>query len=269
VRERRSSEEPRYPHSVELQLLSQFGLIGVGLFAGFLACALAVSIGRGSRNPDERMLAAAGVGGFTYWLAHGSVDWLWEIPVLGGTAFALLGLAVGLAPGARSIRGPSGVAKPIVAVGLATVFVLAAASVVAPWAAARQERFAAGEWRRDPESAFESLAQARRLNPLSDRPDLLAGAIASRREDWAGMRLHFSRALERNHFNWYAELELAVAEALEGRPVVAREHLARAARLNRTEPAIELVRRSLDGDGTLVPSELDRLFGSRLRERER
>ena len=83
------------------------------------------------------------------------------------------------------------------------------------------------------------------------------------------MRRYFSRALERNHFNWYAELELAVAEALEGRPAVAREHLARAARLNRREPAVELVRRSLDGGGILVPAELDRLFRSRLRERER
>ena len=268
VRERRSSEEPRYPHSVELQILSQFGLIGTALFVGFLACAVAASIGRSTRSPDERMLAAAALGGFTYWLVHGSVDWFWEIPALGGTAFALLGLAVGLGPGTRSIGRPAGVARPIAAGGLAVVFLVAAASLFGPWAAARQERFAAGEWRRDPQAAFASLERARSLNPLSDRPDLLAGAIASRREDWPEMRRYFSRALERNHFNWYAELELAVAEALEGRPAVAREHLARAARLNRREPAVELVRRSLDGGGTLVPAELDRLFRSRLRERE-
>lgn len=269
VRERRSTEEPRYPHSVELQLLSQFGLIGTALFVGFLACAVSASLGRSARSADERMLAAAALGGFTYWLVHGSVDWFWEIPALGGTAFALLGLAVGLGPGTRSIGRPAGVARPIAAGGLAIVFVVAAASLLGPWAAARQERFASGEWRRDPEAAFASLERARSLNPLSERPDLLAGAIASRREDWPEMRRYFRRALERNHFNWYAELELAVAEALEGRPMVAREHLARAARLNRREPAVELVRRSLDGEGTLDPAELDQLFRSRLRERER
>ena len=34
---------------------------------------------------------------FAYWVVHGSVDWLWEYPGLGGPAFALLGVAVALA----------------------------------------------------------------------------------------------------------------------------------------------------------------------------
>ncbi len=32
-----------------------------------------------------------------YWLIHGSLDWFWEFPALGGAAFAMLGLAAGLA----------------------------------------------------------------------------------------------------------------------------------------------------------------------------
>ena len=42
LEERRSSEEPIYPHSILLGLLSQTGLIGTALFIGFLTSALVV-----------------------------------------------------------------------------------------------------------------------------------------------------------------------------------------------------------------------------------
>jgi tetratricopeptide (TPR) repeat protein len=95
----RSEETPHYPHSVELRTLSQTGLIGallalVGLGAALLAAT------RGLRGPDRlgRAVVAAALAGFAYWVVHGSFDWFWEFAGLGAPAFALLGLACGLAP---------------------------------------------------------------------------------------------------------------------------------------------------------------------------
>ncbi len=98
----RSTETPRYPHSVEMRTLVQTGLVGallavVGLGAALLAAWRAFA----PRHPDPalaRAVAAAAVAGFAYWVVHGSFDWFWEFAGLGAPAFALLGLACALAP---------------------------------------------------------------------------------------------------------------------------------------------------------------------------
>ncbi len=111
----RSEETPRYPHSVELRTLSQTGLLGALLAVMGLGAALLAGW-RAMRRSDDALAAsaaAAALGGFAYWLVHGSFDWFFEFAGLGAPAFALLGLACALAP-ARSVsalgllRGESG-----------------------------------------------------------------------------------------------------------------------------------------------------------------
>jgi tetratricopeptide (TPR) repeat protein len=180
---------------------------------------------------------------FAYWFAHGSVDWFWEFPGLAGPALACLGLAAGLAPRSRQVasEGTSGRPRWAAVVAVAVLGVLVAASYALPWLAAREVDRAAGVWRSDPKEADEALANARRLNPLSDRPDLIAGAIASRVGDLDRMRAAFLRALERNPHNWYAYLQLAVAASLEGERERALTLLGEARELNPAEPALDLV----------------------------
>ena len=73
---------------------------------------------RAARSRDRlgAGVAAAALAGFGYWAIHGSVDWFWEFAGLGAPAFAMLGLACGLAPAgrrrgasrpARGARGPA------------------------------------------------------------------------------------------------------------------------------------------------------------------
>ena len=163
VRDRRSDEEPLYPHSVEVQVLSQTGLVGVALFLGFLVSAVLAAARARHLDPFGRAVAVAGVTPFVYWLGHGSVDWLWELPGLGAPALAGLALAAGLArlpppeaPG-RSIRR--------IAVPGAVISIFALVSFAAPWLAARDIESATGSWRRNPNLAFDRLEQARRLDP--------------------------------------------------------------------------------------------------------
>jgi O-Antigen ligase len=106
---RHGDETPRYPHSIEIMTLAETGLIGAslaftGLFAGFLAGARAAR-SASAADPLAGVTAAAALGGFAYWLIHGSADWFWEIAGLGAPAFALLGVACAMARPARHTPG--------------------------------------------------------------------------------------------------------------------------------------------------------------------
>jgi hypothetical protein len=256
LRDRRSVEEPLYPHSLELRLLQQTGIVGAFLFAAFLAFALVQLVPLGRAPPLERGVAAAAVALFAYWLIHGSVDWFWELPGLAGPAFASLGLATGLvARAAPEARKPALLAVPAAAVVLA-----AAVSFALPWLAAKEVQTAAASWRSDPAAAYRRLDRARALNPLSDRPDLVAGAIASRLGDRARMRRSFERALARNRDNWYAWLELAIVDSLDGHRRAALAKLGRAHALDPGEGTISAVAADVRSGRHISTAEIDRTF---------
>src|SRR5215207_8679437 len=76
---RATTEDIRQPHSVELQLLSELGLVGAGLFALALAgIALGARrvIAAARRSPDARALSVASIGILVAWHVHTSVDWI-------------------------------------------------------------------------------------------------------------------------------------------------------------------------------------------------
>jgi hypothetical protein len=256
LRQRHSSEEPSDPHSLPLAIGAQTGLVGGVLFAGFLVSALlcAMRVRRRARTPLGTGLAAVSVVTFAYWFLHSSGDWFWTLPALTAPALAFLALAGRIdaprrsrgsgAPG-RS-RSPSSARILIAAAAFAGAFAVAFAAVsyTLPWAAARDVDIAASSWSANPHLAFERLDHASSLNPLSARPDLVAGAIAERRGDRTRMRASFTRALDRDSHDWYALLELGALDALEGRTAFALARLRSAARLDPREP---LIRSAIQG----------------------
>jgi len=242
LRERRTDEEPLYPHSIELKVLAQTGIVGGLLFLGFLVSAVLAFASRREESPFSRSFRAAALVGFAYWFVHGSIDWFWELPALGAPAFALLGIAVATsaseprrAVAARRARSSLAVPAAVV-VGLAVI-----GTLVLPWLAAKEVEAAAHSWRTSPQQAFQRLDRARSLNPLSDEPDLVAGAIASRVGNTPRMATSFVRALQRNPHDWYAHLELGAAYANEGLRRQALAQLAIARELNPREPTIPFV----------------------------
>jgi tetratricopeptide (TPR) repeat protein len=255
-------------------VLSQTGLLGALLFGGFLAAALAAALpARLGPDPAARAVAAAALVAAAYWFVHASVDWFWEFPGLTAPALAWLGLAAGLGrgppaappagrePGPRSLAGTAALAAAV-ALGL-----LSALSYALPWLATREIDRAAGLWRGDPDAAYAALDNARRLNPLSERPDLVAGAIASRLDDLERMRASFRRALERNPDNWYAHLELAIAAAVAGERAEALARLERARELNPSEPVLRLVAERVRSGRPVSPRVVDRMFLQRVEVR--
>jgi hypothetical protein len=231
-------ELPRFPHSLELRVLSQTGLVGALLLVGALVAAAlaALRARRGAPGPGPAAVAAA-LTVFLYWLVHGSVDWFWELPGLGCAAFAMLGLAVGLAPRESPDAPGRSLAVPLPFVVAGAIAILVAAIAFAlPWLAERHVRRAVEIYRTSPAAAYEELDRAKNLNPLSSRPALVAGTIALQRDDLARAREEFRGALERNPRDHYAQLELGLIAAQTGQRREALARLLRAARLNPRDP---------------------------------
>ena len=260
LRERRSpAENPAFPHSVFLRVVSQTGVIGALAFLVFLAGAcLALAPAAGRRDPGSQ-LAVAALAPFLYFLAHGSVDWLWEIPALGGAAIGFLGLAIALAGEAAHPGRSRRVPRLLVGAGGAVVL----AAFALPWLSAHETAAAGRSWVADPGRAYSQLRWARRFDPLSDIPDQTEGVIAARAGDPARAARAFRRAIGRNGSNWYSHLELSVAAAKLGERGTAGRELRQAEALNPREPLLALARRRLDAGHPLDQAALDRTLAAR------
>jgi hypothetical protein len=260
LQQRRGDEQPEYPHSLVVRMLSQVGLVGSALLLAFVVFGFRLSAGPES---PARGIAAAGIVAFMAWLLHSSVDWLWEIPACGLTAFALLGLAAGVqSTSAEDGRRQTNWTR---ALGAAAAVAAAAVTFALPWLGARYEDRAAATWRSDPVTAFAELDRAGALNRLSAKPFLLSGAIASRLDDYQRMRSSFERALRRNPVDWYAHLELAIALSRTSDRRGALRHAARAAELNPREAIVGQVLADLRSGRVVDPRAIDRAILARIR----
>lgn len=232
-------ERPTSPHSLELRTLAQTGIVGAALLLAALIAAFAAAH-RALRGAGAIGAATAAGGALCclYWIVHGSVDWFWEYPALGGAAFACLGLAGAAGPR----RGePQAVAaaprrwKAAAAIGGALALV-AAATFVFPWTADIEVRRARASWTTFPAAAYRQLDLAARLNPLSERPGLAAGSIAIRRGEVERARQGFAQALRRDPRNAYAILWLGAIASHRGQRAEADRLLRRALALAPSDP---------------------------------
>ncbi|MEA2404766.1 MAG: hypothetical protein QOE08_1413, partial [Thermoleophilaceae bacterium] len=249
---RKSNETPRYPHSLPLRVLLSTGLVGALLLGGaFVAALLAAALAIRRRVGLGAAVVAAGAASAVYWLIHGSVDWFWEFPGVAGPALAMLGLAAGMLPrrpqlgraGRRPLaHGPAGAA----AVGLLGLAV--AVSLALPWLSELNTRRAIEHWPANPQRAFQRLDRAASLNPLSPRPELVAGTIALRLGQTREAERRFAAAIDRDDGNAYAHLELgALLTQRATTRARGRAELTRAHALNPRDPVIARVAREASG----------------------
>ena len=270
LRERRSIEEPTYPHSLEVMMLSQFGLVGGILLAAFVLAAGIAALPRHRDDPAVATAAGAALAAAVYFFVHASADWFWEIPALGAPAVALLALAMSVRACATGVDAVEEARAPVAATGIALALAtIAAVACALPWLSHRQIDQALAVWRSDPESAFTHLERARSLDRLSAHPDLVAGVIAARLDDRARMPVLFARSLTRNPHSWYAQLELGLAQSVAGRQQAAVAAVRRAIGLNPREPLLQDVVRRLRQGEVISPSSLDTFFLERIEARTR
>lgn len=239
-----SGEQPRYAHSIEVEVLSQTGLVGAALLLGsFLASLVGGVLRRGRRPVESRAVAGVSIAIFAYWLLHTSVDWFWAFVGLTGPAIAMLGLAAAV----REPSGPGGGAPRAAGRGSRAGFAAAltaavalATGVSALWLSERE--FARASQESAPGAAYERLDRAASLNPLSARPHLLAGSIALRAEDQGRAAAELREALELEPRSSYALAMLGALASEQGDGTRARRLLERA---EQHSPRSEVVRGAL------------------------
>ena len=216
---RSSPDTPVRAHSFELDALSELGIIGFALLATALV-PLLVPVVSGTRALDPA--ATAALGGAAYWLAHGSVDWLWTVPACGLPFFLLLGIA-----GSRGARAP--LPRRATVAAAAVVAAVVVALFVPPWLSARL-------------TVRGQIAWAKRLDPLAVEPYVAASARAPTPRAAIPPLLDAVRKEPR-----VVELRFALAQAYEraGKVRAARRELLQAKRLDPREPRIDEALRSL------------------------
>jgi tetratricopeptide (TPR) repeat protein len=222
----RTDETPRRAHSLELDLLSEVGLVGFLLAAAAFAPFAAIAFRRARSN-----LVAAGVlGAAAYWLVHASGDWTWTFPAVGLPFLLLLGAGTAGGDEQRIVGAPIG---PMAGLAVAvTAFVLFAP----PWLSARYRTLALTE---GPAEAADHLRWARRLDPLSVDPLIAEAELAASPEQAiAPLR----EAVDREPDSLGPRYLLGIAYLEARRPADALRELGAAHRL---APRSEAVRRAL------------------------
>jgi hypothetical protein len=245
LRARKSDEEPYYPHSLVIRTLAQTGIVGALLLFGAIACALAAALVAIRRRAGlAGATAAAAATGFVYFFVHSSVDWFWELPALGGLAFAMLGVAAGLAPRpavsprARRAREPlvRG-AAPLAATALAAGLLLAA--IGPTFLSMLSAQRAVDTFRQDPRragDALDLLDRAAGLNPHSTLPRLLSGQVVVAIGHPQLAAPYYRDVLARDPRDEYANLALAALSSSAGRHAEAERRVRRAVALVPRDP---------------------------------
>lgn len=278
----KSTEQPRYPHSVWLGVLSQTGLVGAILLVGALLAAFLAAGARIRRSrPEAASVAGAAVTVCVYWALHASVDWFWAFPALTGFAFAALGLAVAVgrqAPipepvGPRRSSGDPGPGRAALrsrAVPAALCAVAAAAlwlSLFAPWLAEREVGMAIKTWPASPSAAYERLGRAESLNPLSPRSHLVAATIAVMVEDQARAADELREVLRLEPRTSFALAELAALASERGEQDRALRLLRRAGRLAPNDQVVAQVLDQVRSGRSITIADLNASYLRKARSR--
>jgi Tfp pilus assembly protein PilF len=256
--QRRTTEDIRQPHSIELQTLAELGVLGAGALGLFL---LAVAGGWWRRaaaprvGPGDRALLVAAGGVFTAWLAHSSVDWSHLVP--GATGLALLAVAylvrrpadTGTTPAAYDAprRGRGGLAARSV-VGVATA--LAVVAVVRPVLAQHYLAQGKAALPANPVRALQKARVSLAMNDQSVDAYYLRAAAHARLGDSVRARGALVRATQLEPHNFVAWALLGDLTARRGQVRLARAYYARASALNPRDQALRDLRRTPPTPGT-------------------
>ncbi len=238
-------------HSVELELLSELGLPGLALFACFVGGA-ALGVLRARRlGPSAAGIGAVALASGTYWLVHSSIDWFWPYPAVTAPTMALLGAACG--PAVVTIGARSRVWwRPWLVVGLGVL----AVSAVPLWLSQRYVDNASKVWPTDLARAYDDLAKAQDLNPLSDWPILVEGEIAKEAGDTDRAVAAFTRAVAKRPEEYAGYYRLAELR-LDRNQTLARNEVRVALELNPLDANVRGLaqRLGLDPDAEIANSD--------------
>jgi hypothetical protein len=201
---RRSTESPKDPHSVEMLMFSELGIVGLLLLVAFLGASAVAGIRSRRLGPSAAALVAGALGSGTYWMVHASYDWLWHYPGVTAPVMFLLGAAA--APGILDRAS-----HPGRRIHLAAVPLFAAALLIAVplFLSQRYASRAVDEYPADTGAALSDLNRAADLDPYDPYPLLAKGLIESRLGRDAAAVSAFRDAIDRQPDDYASHFFLA------------------------------------------------------------
>jgi tetratricopeptide (TPR) repeat protein len=261
--QRRTTEDVEQPHSLELQVLSELGLVGAALLACLLTGVFwgALRMRRLARGSElSRALLVGALGTFTAWLVQASVDWMALLPGL--TAIALSAGAILVWPRGASLpdREPATGAqrparalagRPALATGafaLVVTLIVAGASLsrqgLADLYRARAER----ELASDPLASLRDVDRSLEINASSVQAYYVKAAAFARFDQGRAAESTLTTALRHEPGNFVTWVLLGDIGVRRGELAAASRRYRHAHQLNPLDPGIEQFARA--------PSEL-------------
>lgn len=236
--QRRSLEDIRQPHSIELQALAETGLLG-GAALALLLASVVVAVARARRgsevaDDEHRALTLGAAGWALLWAIHTSVDWLHLLPGL--TLSALAALAVLLAPS----PGPPLRNRP--GAGRAVLFAVAALAIASIGVSLRAEQLreeARTTLAADPPAAAELATRALRLEEGAIDGHVVLAAARARQDDYVGARAALLEAQRIERRDFVVPALLGDLSLRRGDNAVAVTHYRRALSLNPRDPTLK------------------------------
>lgn len=227
---RRSGEAPRRSHSIEMDALSETGIIGFLLIVGAGLTAL-VAVGLRARHS---MTAVGALGAGAYFTIHTGGDWVWTMPVVGIPAMLLVGI------GAAADARPPLPTRLSVGAGFGLVAV-AAVALMPPWLSHQfvERAYDSGS----AAAAASDLRWARRLDPLAIEPLMAESGLADPPANLPALL----RAVEKQPRVAELRFLLGIAYLEVGRRMEARVELRTARELSPKDEAIRNALREAGG----------------------
>jgi UDP-GlcNAc:undecaprenyl-phosphate GlcNAc-1-phosphate transferase len=250
--ERRSTtEDVQQPHSLELQVLCELGVVGAALLACLLGGVAwgAVRMRRpAARSRLSRGLMTAAVGAFTAWFVQDSVDWMHLLPGLTGVALAAAAVLVWPRPtpasAPRTVRWPRAQAltgRPALALGMCAVIltlIAAGASLSRQGLAQLYREHAQNELASDPAAALADANRSLEIDSDATQSYYVQAAALARFDQAQAAEAALARALEReprNFVTWTLLGDILLRQRMVG---PAKRDYARAHELNPRNAAV-------------------------------
>jgi tetratricopeptide (TPR) repeat protein len=235
LREQQNVQFVRQPHSLPLEVVGERGVVGGGLFAGFLAVCLGVGLSKrfgGRLSSEGKAQIGALVAAVTYWFAHSSADWFWQIPAVTLPAFVYLAMLV--SPWGRDEPAPLG--WPLRATGIG-VAVLAVAAFAPLYAADRYlEKSQASK---NPREALLAVERAQEFNPLNPRLPVWEAQFAMQTGDYNRAERSYALAIRLNPEHYAPYANKARFYVRRGEPEAALVYYRKARALNPLDPGLK------------------------------
>ena len=239
---RRNPQSVTQPHSLELQMAAELGIVGLLSLLVFCGAILAAGLTRRRETlaAGDRMIRVAALGMFTAWLGATSVDWLYDIPGLAGMAILAAAMLVVPAPSRERRaggRGRSRGAQAALAVGLG-ILALIAAGIGRQYAAARYASSGDSEVVSSPARGIGTLETAESLDPYSLTTLYAIASAYARLDDYQAARDVLLRAERLEPDNYVPPALLGDLAFRRGDFGVALAAYEQAQRLDPREPAL-------------------------------